>query len=180
MRADFAYREPPLVILTDGRVYHASDPLAIVEDLDRRNALVLSGHTLLEVTYRDVFYHPETILAMVQRALAADAAAPPAPFSIGSTALLPSTARSLVEDLCRRNTGFRPGGYIHLDNGSTLDALAMHPEKRLALLLVDEEQWIREPGAWQQSLTRHNQARLEGWRLVRMPTLWLSSPRDSR
>jgi hypothetical protein len=35
---------------------------------------------------------------------------------------------------------------------------------------------MRDPAAWQHDLRRHNQVRLGGWTLVRVPTSWLASP----
>jgi hypothetical protein len=56
-----------------------------------------------------------------------------------------------------------------------MDFLAMDMGRRIALVSVNPDAWIQEAGAWRADLRRHNQARLRGWRLVRVPEPWFAS-----
>jgi very-short-patch-repair endonuclease len=171
MRADFVYEQQRLVVLTDGRAFHAQDPVKIVEDLDRRNALVFEGYRLLEFTYQDVINRPEGVIEMVRQALAWN------PAQIAETledyAAIPIEAQPFVDSLCQHSTRFRRGGRIALAPGRTLETLAVDSTGQIALVLVDADRWANEGAIWQRDLTLHNQARLQGWRLVRLPNLWL-------
>lgn len=171
MRADFTWPRERLVVLTDGRAFHAQDPVKIVEDLDRRNTLVLEGYRLLEFTYQDVIDRPEGVVEMVRQALAES------PAQIAETledyAAIPVEAQPFVDSLCRQSVRFRRGGRIALAPGRTLETLAVDSTGQIALVLVDTDRWAGEGPAWQRDLASHNQARVRGWRLVRLPNLWL-------
>lgn len=175
-RADFSYDQPPLIIQTDGRAFHVDSVARIVEDLDRRNSVELSGRKLLEFTYRDILGEPERIIAFVRAALdgAPDARRqlrePPAEYLV-----MPAETRAFVERLTAHSQGMRLGGRIVLGNGSQLDLLAYNQEQGLALILVDPESWMNDASLWCRELQRHNQARLLGWQLVRVPRQWLGT-----
>ena len=89
---------------------------------------------------------------------------------------IPAAAQAFVRQLCERDPSFEKGGRIQLSGGGSLDTLAVDPERGLAVILVDADRWVRDPGTWQHSLAQHNQARLQGWRLIRVPRSWLESP----
>lgn len=173
-RADFTYDQPPLVIQTDGRTFHADSIARIVEDLDRRNALALSGRQLLEFTYRDVIGNAAQVVAMVRAALSSaddrqrQLREPPVEYLA-----IPAEARPLVDHLVARDERIQPGGRIRLGDDIQLDLLAHDHSRGLALVLVDPERWMNDAAVWQRDLQWHNQARLCGWRLVRVPLPWL-------
>ncbi len=176
MRADFTYDRPPVVVLTDGRAYHAAHPMTVIEDLDCRNALALSDQRLLEFTYHDVISRPETVVEAVKAVLEMDEAGERTlREAVEPYKAIPADARSFVEQLCDRDPRFQAGGRIRLAGGESLTTLALDPERGLAVVLVDPDRWVRDAGAWQRSLTQHNRARLQGWRLIRIPRPWLNS-----
>jgi len=175
-RADFSYDQPPLVIQTDGRAFHADTVARIVEDLDRRNSVELSGRQLLEFTYRDVIAEPAHVIAQVRAALnvAADRPRqlrePPVEYLA-----MPAEVRGFVERIITRDQRIQAGGRIRLGNGGLLDLLGYDQERSIALVLVEPESWMHDAGVWRRELQRHNQARLLGWRLVRVPRPWLGT-----
>jgi very-short-patch-repair endonuclease len=171
MRADFTYDQPPVVILTDGRAFHLTDEQTIIEDLDRRNALALNGQHLLEFTYRDVLDTPDTVIASVDAALKAVPTHRRVSERNASAALGQAWAARLYE----RMPQFVTGKDIQLD-GATLPTLAIDQERGIALLLIDPADWMQQPATWQRDLRLHNQARIEGWTIIRVPTPWLESP----
>jgi hypothetical protein len=176
MRADFRYDHPPTVILTDGRAFHTDDPATVIEDLDRRNALALSGQRVLEFTYQDVISRPDSVVDVVRAALGMNAASDRTLREAREAyAAIPPDFEAFAEQLCERDPGFQRGGRIPLSGGGALDTLALNPQRGLAVVLVDEDRWVRDPGTWQHALAQHNQARLQGWRLVRVPRAWLGS-----
>jgi hypothetical protein len=171
MRADFTYDQPSVVILTDGRAFHLTDELTIIEDLDRRNALALNGQHLLEFTYRDVLDAPDAVITLVKAALE------PAQASRHVDDMHePSTwGQAWAARLCARVPQFTTGKSIQL-RGMTIPTLAIDQHRGRALLLIDPAVWMREPATWQRDLRLHNQARQRGWTLVRVPSPWLESP----
>jgi very-short-patch-repair endonuclease len=177
MRADFTYDHPPTVILTDGQAFHTDHPMTIVEDLDRRNALALSGQRLLEFTYHDVISRPDSVVEAVKAALSVNPGSEKTLREAREAyAAIPAPAQAFAEDLCRRDPRFQKGGRIPLATGERLDTLALDPERGLAVVLIDPSHWMRDSRAWGRDLARHNQARLQGWRLVRVPRPWLGAP----
>jgi hypothetical protein len=69
-RVDFAYPDLRLAIEVDGFETHAS-PEALQRDLDRQNALVGLGWTVLRFTWADVVRRPERVVAVVRHHLGA-------------------------------------------------------------------------------------------------------------
>ncbi len=176
MRADFTYDQPPVVILTDGRAFHADDPMTVIEDMDRRNALALSGQRVLEFTYHDVISRPESVVEAVKAVLTLDSASEKTLREAREAyAAIPADAQEFVERLCERDPRFEKGGRIPLATGGSLDTLALDTERGLAVVLVDPDRWARDPAAWQRTLARHNRARLQGWHLIRVPRPWVDS-----
>jgi len=163
-RADFAYERERVVILTDGRAFHAQDAVQVVEDLGRRNDLVHQGYCLLEFTYRDVMEEPETVVEAVRRALQGEAAGPAAEWI---PAPPPDEVREYAEHICREKPAFRPGGYLRLPDGLEVPVLAADPGARQVWLLVDVDAWLRDVARWRQDLAVHNRIRLAGWRIFR-------------
>ncbi len=90
-------------------------------------------------------------------------------------ATIPAAAQAFLDDLCQRDPRFQKGGRIRLASGESLDALALDPERGVAVILVDPDRWVFDPSTWRRSLAQHNRARLQGWRLIRVPRPWLSS-----
>ena len=173
-----------MVILTDGHAFHARDPIRIAEDIDRRNALTLSGYRLLEFTYQDVIEQPESVAAMIRGALMPTAQGRSIETWEPSDAI-PSGARAFVERLRRRAPRLSTGGRIRLTSETTtgvvpaVDTLAVDPEHGLALIMVDVDRWPGDPDAWRRDLAAHNQIRLQRWRLIRVPSVWLGTPQES-
>lgn len=69
-RIDFAYPDQMIAIEVDGHETH-STPAALDLDLQRQNALVLAGWTILRFTWRAVVRRPEQVAAEIRRALGA-------------------------------------------------------------------------------------------------------------
>ena len=175
-RADFTYERERVVILTDGRAFHAQDPVKIVADLDRRNDLALAGYRLLEFTYRDVATNPEGVVEIVRQVLAGmqrDIPLPAAEWIPGPLAF--AETREFVESLCQNKPTFRSGGYLNLPDGRSLPLLAADPEKRQALVLVDVDVWTQDALCWREDLAIHNWTRLAGWQVIRVPRVWVGS-----
>ncbi len=63
-----------------------------------------------------------------------------------------------------------------LPDGNKCLFLAHHPVRRLALLLVDPTAWVRSANVWADEVARHNQVRLGGYAVIRVPRPWLDSP----
>ena len=179
-RADFSYDRPPLIIQTDGRAYHIDSAARVVEDLDRRNAIELSGRTLLEFTYRDVIAESDRVIALVRTALqhnlTSTRAMREAPVEYGS---IPAAAQSFLTQLVERDPRMQRGGRLRLGDGVHLNLLAHDLSRGLAVVLVDPDRWVNTPNVWQQDLRLHNWARLRGWRLIRVPLPWLGSNDDA-
>lgn len=171
-RADFTYDRERVVILTDGRAFHARDPVKIVEDLDRRNDLVLSGYRLLEFTYRDVAVDSEGVVEVVRQALQRVTPEPVVEWMSGPP---PAEAQKFLESLCQKRPAFQSGGHLHFLDGQTLSLLAADLEKRRALILVDVDAWARDEARWRRDLAIHNRARLAGWQVIRVPGEWIGS-----
>lgn len=165
-RADFTYERERLVVLTDGRAFHAQDPVKIVEDLERRNALASSGYRLLEFTYRDVVDNPDGVIEMIRQALAGAPDSPGAEWT--PTPPLSPQARPLWEALRPRYPAAQPGGSLRLADGQVVPLLAADPERRQAFVPVDPDCWAQDAALWQRDLTTHNRLRLAGWQVVRV------------
>ncbi|MDQ1438066.1 MAG: hypothetical protein QOK43_1695 [Acidimicrobiaceae bacterium] len=67
-RVDFAYPDLRLAIEVDGFEVHGT-PSALQRDLERQNALVAAGWTLLRFTWLDVVRRPEWVTAQIARVL---------------------------------------------------------------------------------------------------------------
>lgn len=167
-RADFVYEEPSLVIMTDGRAYHASDEAQVVEDLDRRNQLELAGRRLLEFTYSEVVRTPVQVVQTMSEVLT--------PESSASRQVLEITERSPSRDettlagaLISAGAAGRPGGAISLSSAGKVETALLDDEGSTAVVLVDESRWINEPERWADDLRKHRLLRLAGWRLLRVP-----------
>ncbi len=176
MRADFYYPAQKLAILTDGRTYHTGSIAKIVEDLDRRNALALAGYWLLEFTYAQVIGHPEAVMQIVRSALPAEDGEDNMMVEDGGDSVALPAAAGMVKQLCAGNGGWRRGGVLLLPDGNKCLFLAHHPVRRLALLLVDPTAWVRSANVWADEVARHNQVRLGGYAVIRVPRPWLDSP----
>ncbi len=170
-RADFIYEQAGIIILTDGRAFHAQDAVKIIEDLDRRNDLESRGYRLLEFTYQDVTMAPGDIIELVRQALAG------APGDIQWMPEPPTQteAQKFAEKLSLRNPAFQPGGRLRFPDGRSLSLLATDLEQRQALILVDVDAWTQDAARWRRELAACNQARLAGWRVIRVPSAWVGS-----
>jgi replicative superfamily II helicase len=175
-RADFVYGRPPVVILTDGRAYHASDPVSIVEDLDRRNTVTLSGKLLLEFTYRDVIDHTEAVVDLMRKAITSEYEIETSYLSQDRISSIES--RNFAQRLCQSVPQLQPGGLISLTNDESLDLVASSLERKFAIVFIEPLQWIRDPTIWQRDLNHHNRARLAGWKVLRFPRLWLNTHQE--
>lgn len=176
MRADFVYPKENIVVLTDGRAFHTNHPTKVIEDLDRRNHLELEGQRLLEFSYQDVVNYPNWVMYCVAKLLKREAPT----FDI-ATLNLNSNANSEHADahlfraqILMRGVGYE-AGEITLGVGTRCQPIAHNSEKKIAVLVVDPEQWVNDARLWQSDLRVANLLRLEGWRLVRVPTPWLTS-----
>ncbi len=175
-RADFTYDQPPLVIQTDGRAFHTDTVSRIVEDLDRRNSLELSGRQLLEFTYRDVIGTPAQVTALVRAALGMTEDRLRQLRELPAAYLaIPPDAQAFVDRIIAQDQRLQAGGKIVLNDGVQLDLLAYDHRRGLALVLVDPDRWMNDAAVWQRDLQRHNAARLQGWCLVRVPRPWLGT-----
>ncbi len=175
-RADFTYDQPPLVIQTDGRAFHTNTVARIVEDLDRRNSIEGSGRHLLEFTYRDVIGRPDHVIALVREALAMTGDRLRQLRELPVEYLtIPPEAHAFVARISAQDQRLHAGGRIVLSDGTHLDLLAHDNTRGLALILVDPDRWMNDAAVWQRDLQRHNAARLQGWRLVRVPQPWLGT-----
>lgn len=67
-RIDFAYPDRLLAIEVDGHEAHAT-PAALQRDLERQNALVALGWTVLRFTWSDVVRRPRRVAGDVRRML---------------------------------------------------------------------------------------------------------------
>jgi hypothetical protein len=59
---------------------------------------------------------------------------------------------------------------------TVVETLAVDPEGGLALVLVNINRWPHDPDTWRRDLAAHDQIRLQKWRLIRVPSLWLATP----
>jgi hypothetical protein len=181
VRADFRYETPPLVILTDGRAFHASEPLQVVADLDQRNRLEIAGYRLVEVTYADVEAGGDALIGLVRRALGlaaeVDETVEVAP---GEGAGLAPVERAFGERLQKADPRLHLGATIRDGKGGTWTGLAVDPNTRRLLLVVDPEAWVRDDRMWIEAIRLHCRLRLAGWRLLRVPSLWLEAPQGER
>jgi hypothetical protein len=173
-RADFVYERPSVVIMTDGKAFHAKDPIAIIEDLDRRNAISLQKKTLLEFTYKDVIETPEKVIEVISVALVANK-------NIQINSNLESKSgtggriKLFLDALMEKCPPFQTNVGIQLADGEELEALAVDPDRGIAIVLIDPDQWVRNPENWRDSLMKYNLARIQGWRLLRLPKPWLET-----
>jgi very-short-patch-repair endonuclease len=71
---DFAYPERMVALEVDGWEVHSS-PAALQRDLERQNALVALGWTVLRFTWRDVVLRPGAVARQIQAVLGAKTAA---------------------------------------------------------------------------------------------------------
>jgi very-short-patch-repair endonuclease len=67
-RADFAWPDRKLIVEVDGFEAHSS-PAALQHDLDRQNALVALGWTVLRFTWADVVRNPSKVVAALCTAM---------------------------------------------------------------------------------------------------------------
>lgn len=144
LRADFRYDAPRLVILTDGREFHAGSVEAIRRDVEARNRLEQEGWRLLEFSYRDVIERPEYVLRLIRVALDIE----PLNVSVAVT--------SLGDSGCRLDF-----------DGMSVSALACEPERRRVTIAVNAQAWVSDESAWSAALEAHNHLRLSGWRVER-------------
>ena len=71
---DFAYPEVKLALEVDGWEVHSS-PAALQRDLQRQNALIALGWTILRFTWADVVRKPAAVAPQIRTVLAALSAA---------------------------------------------------------------------------------------------------------
>lgn len=166
VRADFRYEDPPLVILTDGRAFHARTEEQILEDIEKRNALEFAGRRLLEFSYSDVVEAPETLIETVRRALGLGPAVSP----VGATdgADLGAAERLLANRLAAEVTGLRPGVVLSLPPGQPLVTLAADPDRRRAVIAINPKTWVADASTWCEELRQHTALRIAGWRVFRL------------
>jgi hypothetical protein len=141
VRADFRYEAQRLIILTDGREFHAGDADSIRRDLDQRNRLSREGWRLLEFTYRDVIERPQHVLDLMKVALDRE----PLPVSV-----------TVV------------GNRLDLSDGRRVSTLRCSPAQRHATIEVDPAEWIADEAAWMAAMDVHNHLRLAGWVVERI------------
>jgi hypothetical protein len=180
IRADFRYDQPPFVILTDGRAFHGSTEIQVIEDLDKRNAMEFAGKRLLEFTYADVIDTPEAVIATVDFALGGRAGnVATVEMAVEVAAGLSSAGQRFAARLNEADTRLFAARFVKVD-GCRLAALAVDPETRRLVLLVDPQEWISDADSWTGALRLHNRLRLAGWRVIRVPKPWLDSPQGDR
>jgi hypothetical protein len=179
IRADFRYERPPFVILTDGRAFHGSTEMQVIEDLDKRNALEFAGKRLLEFMYADVIDTPEAVIATVGAALSGGADGVANVEIAAERAGLSSAAQRFAARLNQADSGLIAAPVMRVD-GCRIGTLAADPGTRRVVLLVDAQQWISDADTWTGALRLHNRLRLAGWRVVRVPDAWRDSPQGDR
>jgi very-short-patch-repair endonuclease len=141
IRADFRYEAQRLIILTDGREFHAGNADSIRRDLDQRNRLSREGWRLLEFTYRDVIERPQHVLDLMKVALDRE----PLPISV-----------TVV------------GTRLELSDGRQMATLRCSPAQRQAVIEIDPAEWIADEAVWMAALDAHNHLRLAGWMVERV------------
>lgn len=174
VRADFRYTDPAVVILTDGREFHASSPEQVEADFASRNRLEAEGNFLLEFTYSDVMDHPDTVIESIRQALGGKPstevqvrAAAVGKLAAQESALVDEAAR--LDSECLRDHAFQAG-----EHGS-VPALVVLPTRRIAVLRVDPGDWVKGPARWEGDIRAHRYLRLAGWRLLRFTPSSISS-----
>ncbi len=166
-RADFRYTDPPIVILTDGREFHASAAKQVEEDLAQRNELESLGNVLLEFTYSDVLEQSDTVLASIRQALERR---PGSAVDVrpGRTVKLGAPERALLDDATRLDPGCLEQQVLDAGKREPVRALAVLPGRRVAVVRIDPTEWVDHPARWAADLRAHNHLRLAGWRIVRV------------
>lgn len=140
-RADFAYEQNRLLILTDGRQFHTQTAAQIAHDLAQRNQLTQEGWRLLEFTYQDVLHRPEYVVWLLRVALALE---------------------PLADDVA-----VAPSGVLQLASGGVVKTAVCQESQRRAVAWVDAVGWVADAARWQHDLETHNRLRLSGWQLTR-------------
>lgn len=140
-RADFAYEQNRLLILTDGRQFHTQNAKQIVHDLAQRNKLTQEGWRLLELTYHDVLNRPEYIVWLLRVALALE------PLADSVTIVSNSV--------------------LQLASGGVLATAVCQENQRRVEALVDITSWLADATVWQRDLENMNRLRLLGWKVIR-------------
>lgn len=56
-----------------------------------------------------------------------------------------------------------------------METLAADPERGLALILINIDRGLGDPDSLRREPGAHDQVRLQGWRLVRVPSAWLGA-----
>ncbi|MBI4613292.1 MAG: DEAD/DEAH box helicase [Planctomycetes bacterium] len=169
-RADFRYKDPRLVILTDGRAFHAETVDKIVLDIEQRNQIVLLGHQLLEFTYDDVLHSPEAVLETVRIAVGATTESTPARADV-----LPLRSPLAADDIrvAERfrsvDPRFEGPGSIEIDGVGAISCLSLDRGRRRAVLVIDPSRWVENRDLWVADVRLHNALRLAGWRVLRLP-----------
>lgn len=176
VRADFVYETPPIVVLTDGRAYHASDVFQVIADIEKRNELEFAGKRLLEFTYSDVIERPGHVVATMQAALGAGSRAREHEAGVMQDGLpADRVAAAFCALLCKADPRLTAMREIRLANDSIM-CIAVDAATRRVVALVDPQVWVSDAAAWCRALQAHGELRASGWRLVRVPQPWLDSP----
>ena len=166
LQMDLSWPVEKVVVLLDGRDFHATSVEQVLADQDKRNATVAAGWRLIEFTGWEVVNRPDDVVNSVAAALAGFAT-PPVPVATGD--LLDSRLAALA------HSGFS-GPAVISTNDHTVAVLAARPDGSAVMVGVDAEGWCTDPAAWRRQLADMRAIAIAGVACYRMPVQQMDDP----
>ena len=155
-----------VVVLLDGRDFHATSVEQVLADQDKRNATVAAGWRLIEFTGWEVVNRPDDVVSSVAAALAGFAA-PPVPVATGD---LLDRRLAVLEQ-----SGFSGSGTVST-HGHKVAVLAARPDGSAVIVGIDAEGWCADPAVWRRQLADMRALTLAGAACYRIPVQWIDDP----
>lgn len=168
------YDADRLEILLDAKEFPAIDRITLMEELERRNTIELSGRRLLEWTVDDVIARRQAVVDMLIAMLGRGMIPPPpnaqAP---GHHSFTVSPAGLEFRRLLSERDANVSEREIQIAERVSVEALAVDEDRSLLLLEIDPDDWIDNSERRQFDLHVSNHLRVCGWTLVRVSRPWL-------
>lgn len=190
LQMDLSWPERKLLVLLDGREFHAATAEQVLIDEDKRNRSIAAGWCVMEFTGWEVVHRLDEVVAEIRDAL--DARYTTVQFVTGGpgpAGLATAAESGGVRVLCSgplpaalahlQGAGFAGSGLVSA-GGLEMEALAVRQDPSAVVLGVDIGAWLADAGAWRRQLRLMRQLARAGVRCFRLPLERLQDPTDLR
>ncbi|HXM58807.1 MAG TPA: Zn-binding domain-containing protein, partial [Candidatus Dormibacteraeota bacterium] len=189
LQMDLSWPDRRLLVLLDGREFHATTAEQVLTDEDKRNRAIAAGWTVLEFTGWEVVHRLGEVVTEIHAAvdgrptLVEFLVMPPV--STGLAVAAEGGVRLLCSEvlppaLARLEAaGFGGAGRVQAA-GLEMEALALRQDPPAVVLGVDSRAWLADAGAWRRQLRLMRQLGRAGVRCFRLPLERLDDPAGLR